>query len=327
MSQEQQYYIVINEQSSGPFTLEQIRAFPTLTPDTLVWKPGYDNWVAARTIPEIFDFNNPPAPAFEEEPQNFEPESPLSDEPLPPMEDTSLNFRDERPSHHEPYMPREEHQHREHHDHNRQGYQDDPRLNPFARQSQHNEQPYQQNPYGNQRYNQGNYPNQGYNQGNQGYQQPNYPNQGYNQGNQGYQQPNYPNQGYNQEYNQGNQGYNQPNYPNQGYNQGYGQPPYGPGPYRNENEIPHTNWVPWAIVTIVAGVFTNCISLILGIIAVVQANKANKFYEQGMGALGDSSNSSAKVLSIIGLVLAGIVILIYLFFWNAIGAYFNAFYW
>ena len=47
------YYMVVDEKSTGPFTLDEITLHPQLTPDTLVWKPGLDNWVAAKSLPEL----------------------------------------------------------------------------------------------------------------------------------------------------------------------------------------------------------------------------------------------------------------------------------
>ena len=64
-----QYYMVVDEKSTGPFTLEEVINHPALTPETLVWKPGLDNWMAAKTFPELSvtlspneptDFQTPP---------------------------------------------------------------------------------------------------------------------------------------------------------------------------------------------------------------------------------------------------------------------------
>lgn len=61
------YYMVLDEKSTGPFTLDEVTLHPLLTPETLVWKPGLDNWVAAKTLPEF-------APAFiSQEPYNQTP--------------------------------------------------------------------------------------------------------------------------------------------------------------------------------------------------------------------------------------------------------------
>lgn len=72
---------------------------------------------------------------------------------------------------------------------------------------------------------------------------------------------------------------------------------------------PHTNWMPWAIVTTVLGVCTGCITLVLGIIAIIQANKANDFYMRHMDEMAEAANSNAKILTIIGLVLGGVSLL------------------
>jgi GYF domain 2 len=51
-----QYYFNDNGRQAGPFTLDQIRqriASGAITPDTLVWKSGTPNWVAAREFPEL----------------------------------------------------------------------------------------------------------------------------------------------------------------------------------------------------------------------------------------------------------------------------------
>lgn len=111
----------------------------------------------------------------------------------------------------------------------------------------------------------------------------------------------------------------QPGYgPQPGYGQqGYGQQGYGsqyssgrPDSFRSNGlPVAHTNWLPWAIVATVLGAMTNCIGLILGIIGIVNANKANRFYEVGDSLNGDSANSTARTMTIIALVLAGIGII------------------
>ena len=70
--------------------------------------------------------------------------------------------------------------------------------------------------------------------------------------------------------------------------------------------IAHTNWLPWAIVTTVLGCITTCFTLILGIVGIVYANKANDFYFKGMRREGDSANSTARTVTIIGLILAAL---------------------
>lgn len=82
----------------------------------------------------------------------------------------------------------------------------------------------------------------------------------------------------------------------------FAQDQYDPAP------VEHTNWLPWAIVCTVLGTMTSCISLILGIVGIVQANKANDFYRRGNRMMGDSANSTAKTVTIIGLVLGVLAI-------------------
>lgn len=120
-----------------------------------------------------------------------------------------------------------------------------------------------------------------------------YPNQPYNN-------PSYPNQPYN---NPGypNQAYNNPTYPNTA--QG-GVPPYNPyNQNYNPMPLPHTNWMPWAIIATIIGFCTSCIAGIFGIIGIVNASKANTAYANGMKEEGDSNNATAKIMVIISLVL------------------------
>lgn len=121
----------------------------------------------------------------------------------------------------------------------------------------------------------------------------------------------------------GQQPYGQQPYGQQPYGQQpYGQQPYGQQPYGQQHPystkyygqpIPHTNWMPWAIISTVLNCFVGCIGLIFSIIGIVQANKANNFYDSGIKDLGDSANSSARTMTIIGLVFAGIGILTSIF--------------
>lgn len=115
------------------------------------------------------------------------------------------------------------------------------------------------------------------------------------------QQPNYgPQQGY---------GPQQPQYGQQPY---YGQPQYG-NPYQqnmNGNVRPHTNWLPWAIVSTVLNCLFSCFGVIFSIIGIVQASKANNLYQMGNNMEADAANSNAKVMTIISLVFAGLGVLL-----------------
>jgi len=124
-----------------------------------------------------------------------------------------------------------------------------------------------------------------------------------------------------QPYGQPQQPYGQPQQPYGQPQQPYGQPqpPYGqPQPYGNP--IPHTNWMPWAIVGTIVGALCSCIGMIFGIIGIVKANNANKAYAVGDETGGDMNNSSAKTMTIIALVLAGIGLIVNLVWFGSLSA-------
>ena len=125
----------------------------------------------------------------------------------------------------------------------------------------------------------------------QPYQEP-YQQQPYQQAQQPYQQ-----QPYQQPYQQ--QAYQQP--APQPYQQPYQQPAYG-------DMKPRTNWLTWAIIATVLGL-CSCLGMIFGIIGIVNANKANSAYAMGDEATGDSSNSTARTMTIIALILDGLGII------------------
>ena len=105
---------------------------------------------------------------------------------------------------------------------------------------------------------------------------------------------------------------------NQYYDQRYNR-------YNNQNGYRpafRTNWLPWAIVATVVGFFTSCIGAIFGIIGIVQANKANTLYAQGLDFEADSANANAKTMTIIGLIFAGLGILAWLFFGNFMASFY-----
>lgn len=105
-----------------------------------------------------------------------------------------------------------------------------------------------------------------------------------------------------------------------GYGQNqYGQPPYGqpynPKPQYQQNQYgPYQqapkNWLTLAIVATVCGFLFSCIGGIFGIIGIVQANKANDAYRMGNDLIGDAANGTAKTMTIISFVLAGIGLIV-----------------
>ena len=147
------------------------------------------------------------------------------------------------------------------------------------------------------------------------------PQQPYGQPQQPYRQPQQPYRQPQQPYGQPQQPYGQPQQPYGQPQQPYGQPqpPYGqPQPYGNP--VPHTNWMPWAIVGTIVGALFSCIGMIFGIIGIVKANNANKAYAVGDETGGDMNNSSAKTMTIIALVLAGIGLIVNLVWFGSLYA-------
>lgn len=61
-----QYYLAVNNQQAGPYdeqALQQLIQQKTLTPETLVWTKGMDNWAKAKDVPEVnnlFSQQEPP---------------------------------------------------------------------------------------------------------------------------------------------------------------------------------------------------------------------------------------------------------------------------
>lgn len=115
--------------------------------------------------------------------------------------------------------------------------------------------------------------------------------------------------------------YAQPEEPVRNQYPPYSQQPYGQNPYGRQQypyyghqyqgePIPHTNWLPWAIVGTVIGALFSCIGLVFGIVGITRANTANKFYGDGHKELGDQANSSARTMTIIALVLGGIGVIL-----------------
>lgn len=47
------WFIIIDNKSTGPFSCVELRANSGITPDTLVWKEGFDGWKKIRDVPEL----------------------------------------------------------------------------------------------------------------------------------------------------------------------------------------------------------------------------------------------------------------------------------
>jgi len=48
-----EWYIYILGNIEGPFDFLELRRHPDVTPETLVWKEGFENWVPIREVEEL----------------------------------------------------------------------------------------------------------------------------------------------------------------------------------------------------------------------------------------------------------------------------------
>lgn len=48
-----EWFILVDGKQEGPYSFEDLKYDSRLTPDTLVWKEGFEQWVAIRHVPEL----------------------------------------------------------------------------------------------------------------------------------------------------------------------------------------------------------------------------------------------------------------------------------
>jgi len=47
------WFVLIQGERKGPFTVAELKQIPELTPDTLAWREGFLKWTPIRDIPEL----------------------------------------------------------------------------------------------------------------------------------------------------------------------------------------------------------------------------------------------------------------------------------
>ena len=255
-----EYYLAIDGKQSGPFSKDDLRN-QNITPDTLVWKSGLPEWVKSSELPELSDLFE--EVVIMEQPSPSQPPQPQA----APIDTGWFAMFGER----------------------RVGPMTIAELinngltpsHPVWHEGLTDWQPASSVP---EVMNQINASRNAYGR------QPGY-------GQNPYGQPQQPGYGQNP--------YGQPQQP------GYGQNPYGqpqqPGYGRNPFSQPSNffdfanrkDWLTPAIIATIFGFFCSCFGAIFGIIAIVNANKANQLYRAGMDFQADQANSTAKTMTLV----------------------------
>lgn len=47
------WFVLIQNKKEGPYEFKDLKLLPQMTPDTFVWKEGFENWKRARDVPEL----------------------------------------------------------------------------------------------------------------------------------------------------------------------------------------------------------------------------------------------------------------------------------
>lgn len=76
-----EWYVYVLGNIEGPFDIMELRRHPEITPETLVWKEGFDDWVPIREVKELKSV--------------FEDAESLHDKPIKPFSKKKLPADDE----------------------------------------------------------------------------------------------------------------------------------------------------------------------------------------------------------------------------------------
>ena len=63
------WFIAVQGKQEGPYSILDLKRDPRITPDTLVWKEGFVNWLPMRHVPELKEVfkDEPEAKPLQEE--------------------------------------------------------------------------------------------------------------------------------------------------------------------------------------------------------------------------------------------------------------------
>lgn len=80
------WYILINDHREGPFSPEDLKKDSRISPETLVWREGFEEWVPIGQVPELGSVFKDTEEVEEE-----------AEETLPEEEEISLPMREKPP--------------------------------------------------------------------------------------------------------------------------------------------------------------------------------------------------------------------------------------
>ncbi len=91
------WFVDIKGVVEGPFSKEELMLDPRITPDTLVWREGFESWVPARDVIELSGlFEKNPEQESEELEENNEADE---EESIPVLDDELVLDYGEEPPH------------------------------------------------------------------------------------------------------------------------------------------------------------------------------------------------------------------------------------
>lgn len=72
-----EWFILIDGRQEGPYSFEELKRNPFITPDTLAWKKGYAKWQPIRAIEELKELFKDESEAVPTE-ERLKPKKPFS---------------------------------------------------------------------------------------------------------------------------------------------------------------------------------------------------------------------------------------------------------
>lgn len=81
---EKEWFIIVENRQEGPYSIFDLKRDSRFTPDTLVWKKGFKEWIPARIVKEIEEafLDEPPSQTINEPFKGKSLDSDLSNESL-----------------------------------------------------------------------------------------------------------------------------------------------------------------------------------------------------------------------------------------------------